>query len=107
MSKDTVRILSEFPCKLPSLQLPTKADILKAIFFEKQSNNISKEGAINIVLHQISEIWQSAHIPIVSISTIRQKLKKYFECYYKLSLCDSSRPKNQENKNVFKVWGIS
>lgn len=106
MSKDTVRILCEFPCELPSSQLPTNADVLKAIYFEQESNKITKEAAINVVAQQISEIWQSAKIPIVSLRTIKQKLKKYFGNYYKLVVSDVSRNKNEEKKIVFRVRGI-
>lgn len=103
MSKDTVRVLCELPCELQSSQLPTKADIIKAIFFEQKSQKITKELAINIVVHQINKIWQSAKIPTISLNTVRQKLKNYFGCYYRLSTCDSSRAKNEDHKSVFKV----
>lgn len=103
MSKDTVRVLGEFPCELHSSQLPTKADIIKAIFFEQKSKKIAKEPAINIVVHQINKIWQSAKIPTISLNTVRQQLKNYFGYYYRLSTCDSSRAKNEDHKKVFKV----
>ena len=103
MSKDTVRILSEFPSELPSKQLPTNGDVLKAIYFEQQSQKLSKQAAIKKVERQISELWQNTSIPILSTRRVKEKLTTYVESHYRLSKSDSTRQKNEEKKSVFKV----
>lgn len=103
MSKVTVRVLRQFPSKLPITQLPTNGDVIKAIYFEKESQKISREDAIYDVVRQIHRLWQITLIPIISKKGINKKLSMYFSNYTKLNIGDSSRAKNDEKKIVFKV----
>lgn len=98
--------MSESPSELPSSQLPTNGDVLKAIYFEQKSQKKPKQSAIKKVVRQISALWQNTGIPIVSLPRIEQKLTTYFEKHYQLSKSDSSNGKIEKKIIVFKVRGF-
>lgn len=103
MTSKKLRILDETPSQIPSNKLPSNADIIKALFFEKQNANISKEASIKIVSNQVYELWHRAMIPIVSKQRLQEKLSDYYEEYSKLSKDKADRKSYDIRANNFKV----
>ena len=103
MASNKLHILNEFPTKIPSNKLPSNADIIKAIQFEKESANISTEAAVKIVANQVNELWQRAQIPVVGERRVNRQLIEYFEDYLKLYRSDSNRKSYDAKVAKFKV----
>lgn len=103
MTSKILRILDEIPSQIPSNKLPLNADVIKAIYFEKENRNISKDDSIKIVLNQIYELWKRAMIPIVSKKRLQDKLNAYFDEYSKLSKDKTDRKSYDKRANDFKV----
>lgn len=103
MTSNKLKILDEVAAQIPSNRLPTNADVIKAIYFEKDSATISKDDSIKIVLNQIDELWKRAAIPTVSKQRFKKKLITYFEEYSKISQDRTDRKSYDIKANNFKV----
>lgn len=103
MTSKKLKILDEVSSQIPSNKLPTNADVIKAISFEKENANISKDDSIKIVLNQIDELWKRAMIPVVTKQRVKKKLSAYFDEYSKLCTSDPNRKSLDMAMHNFKV----
>lgn len=103
MASHKLHILNEFPSKIPSKKLPSNADIIKAIQFEKESANNSTEAAVKIVANQVNELWQRAQIPVVGERRINRQMTECFDDYLKLHQSDANRESYDAKVTTFKV----
>lgn len=74
----------------PKNKLPSNKNIIQKITFERSSkNNIS--DSIKIASKDLTDLWERAALPIVSPKAVHDKIKRYYEMYYKLTLADKKR----------------
>ena len=74
---------------LPSIRLPTVADVMKYYNFIRYSQKQGKKEphlneAVPLVVHKVVNIWQSASIPTVSKERITVLIKQLLEKYTKI-----------------------
>lgn len=86
-----VKILDELVAEMQSSQLPTNCDIIKGIFFLKETKSVTFDKAIHILAKQISEMWRRAAIPTVSGRSIERSVLIYFKKYNELCRSHSGR----------------
>lgn len=91
MANKKVKILDEPPAKMQSSKLPTNCDIIKAIFFIKESKKVTTDNAVKIIAKQLSEMWQRSAIPAVTESSVVRLVSKYFQKYNQLCRAHSDR----------------
>lgn len=104
MASNKLKILDDFPSKIPTNKLPSNADIIKAICFERDSaGRNSIPASIKVVQNQVYGLWQKAMIPIIGKKRLRVKLNAYFDEYSKLCNSDTSRKSHKIKLNKFKV----
>lgn len=103
MSTIDVNISEEFAQQIPNSKLPSKADILKAILFEKENRKVSYDDSIKIVSGQVSALWQSSKIPAVIERTIFHRLTAYLKEYLKMCKIPSGRTNRKVKEDLFKV----
>lgn len=102
MAQKILKILGEPAKNIRLCELPTKGDIIKAVFFIKDSKKCSAKSAINIVSKQVTEVWRKTDIPIVSERSIVRNVANCYTRYDKLCRSDSKR-NNEAKFRSFKV----
>lgn len=90
-------------CALPNTQLPTCADIIKAICFQTKNEKINKKEAIDSVTKQVNCLWQRSGISAVSSQRVKDKISVSFEKYRNLIHANSSRSTHNAKVESFKV----
>lgn len=103
MAGKNIKFLNGIPSKFSPSKLPTSADVIKAISYEKYHVKHSNENSIQIVVNQISELWYRTSVPIVSERRLKQKVTNLYGDFQKLSHCDLKRQSNIQKINLFKV----
>lgn len=103
MSREKIIILDEFAAKIPNSNLPTKGDVIKAIFYENVERKITHNEAIEVVTSDICELWQASEIPALRKRTIKGKIKNYWQKYYDLRKIPAGRSTQIAKWSLFKV----
>lgn len=106
MAATKIKVLNEFSAALPTRKLPTNREIIKAIYFESENLDISKEKAGKVVAKQVGELWKITNIPCVSNRRIKDKVEKYLGSYKQLLKIDSTRAESAkaiQRLQLFKV----
>lgn len=52
-----------------------------AIIFEREKNRKTNTDAIDITVKEVMSIWNKMSLPILSVKTIIDKIKKYYQKY--------------------------
>lgn len=91
MAAKKIKFLNEFSATLPTRKLPTNREIIKAIYFESENLNISKENAAKVVAKQVCELWKYTNIPCATNRRVKDKVEKYLQSYNQLLKIDSTR----------------
>lgn len=107
MASNKLRILDDFPSKIPANKLPTNADIIKAICFQKENTKTTKQDSVKVIANQVYELWKRTMIPVVSKERLDKKLSAYFEEYIKLSQSNTDRKSYGSKVDKFKVNKIA
>lgn len=97
------RVSGVLNCSLPFTKLPTYADIVSAVCFEINNQNISKKSAIDSITKQVNELWQRAQISTVSKQRVKARITDYFEKYYSLYKANASSRTYNDKVESFKV----
>lgn len=103
MSIKKIEILDEFEVEIPNSQLPTKSDVIKAIYYEKESQKINFDAAIKVVSGQISGLWSSSGIPAVSKRATECRAQVIWKKYRDICRIPASRPSRKSKEDLFKV----
>lgn len=90
-------------CELPNAQLPTCADIVKAICFQLKNEKINKKEAIDSVTGKVIGLWQRSGISAVSPQRVKCKISDFFERYRSLIHANVSRSTHIAKVESFKV----
>lgn len=85
MLRNKLRCLDEISSDFRSFVLPTKCDVIKAIYFQKLTANSLYTFAIEKVSEDISKIWKSAGIPCITPQSILRRTTELFDKYQRIT----------------------
>lgn len=91
MARKNLLLIDEPACKLQMNVLPTKWDIIKAVFFSKYLENASWKDAVTSVCEDVSLTWKNASIPTCSKVGIGLQMTNLVNKYKRLLESDVSR----------------
>lgn len=87
-------------------QLPSKKEVLLAVYYDKIRKNITYEESVKLVANDILDVWKKASIPTVSAERVIHVMKEYIEKFLKLMNADKNRVPSANflaKKNTFIV----
>ena len=103
MTRKKLKILDEFPSDLPKYVLPTKADVIKAIYYKHNFENVPYLVVIEKVASCLSTIWRQTEIPHVNEKTIKRRVNNFYEEYKNILKSNPNEKRYTTNANIFKV----
>lgn len=97
-NKRKLFLFNEAASKLNENMLPTKKDVVKAVFFGKKLENIQFKSAVKEVTNDVLKIWEKSSIPTVSGRRISTLVNNLIEVYRALMKCEAIRQKTSSFK---------
>ena len=101
---DTEKFLIGQPSDLSRLMLPTNKDILCYVEYKwqiscSQNQNVKKASLFSSIANDVTEIWESASLPVMGMKQICNKISRLVERYVAAN-------KDQKKKNSEKVQAL-
>lgn len=103
MAEELIKIIDERPADFPRNILPSNIDVIKAIYLKHFQNKVSYKVAYDHVAWCIATIWERVSIPMAQSRGIERKVQRFFEDFYKLTTCDTTRANSISKINEFNV----
>lgn len=103
MADEIIKIIDKRPADFRKNMLPSNSDVIKAIYLKHFEDRVSYKVACEHIAWCVATIWERVSIPVVQIRAIERRVERFFEEFYKLTTCDTTRSKSISKIDDFNV----